>query len=248
MPEEINRVCTDAIADYLFTTDTIADANLRREGVPENRIHFVGNVMIDTLMKYRSAASKLKLVERLGLTKGGYGLVTLHRPCNVDGRVVLEELLEALRAVAQHLPLIFPLHPRTKAKVEKFGFRGFFTEGAQARGHWATEPLGYLEFLHLLLGARLVLTDSGGIQEETTALGIPCLTLRDATERPITCTVGTNRLVGRNKQAIVTAAEAVLNRPLADAQIPEKWDGRTAERIVAVLTGERSGNANSLNG
>jgi UDP-N-acetylglucosamine 2-epimerase (non-hydrolysing) len=240
MPEEINRVCTDAIADYLFTTDTTASANLRREGVAENRIHFVGNVMIDTLMKYRSTASKLKLTEQLGLTKGGYGLVTLHRPCNVDDRAVFEELLEALRAIAQHLPLIFPLHPRTKAKVEKFGFRSFFTEGAHARGLWATEPLGYLEFLHLLLGARLVLTDSGGIQEETTALGIPCLTLRDATERPITCTVGTNRLVGRHKQAIVNAAEAVLNQPLTDAQIPEKWDGRTAERIVAVLMAEQA--------
>lgn len=235
MPEEINRLCTDAITDYLFTTDTIADDNLRREGIAESRIHFVGNVMIDTLVKYRSAASKLTLIEQLGLTRGGYGIVTLHRPCNVDSRTAFEEVLEALQAVARHLPLVFPLHPRTQMMVNQFGFGHYFTKGNQVDGVWATEPMGYLEFLHLMLGARLVLTDSGGIQEETTALGIPCLTLRDNTERPITCTMGTNRLVGRHKDAIVTAAEAVLNQPPADLRIPEKWDGRTAERIVAVL-------------
>lgn len=223
MPEEINRLCTDAIADYLFTTDIIANDNLRREGIADSRIHFVGNVMIDTLVKYRPAASKLALTEQLGLTGREYGLVTLHRPSNVDSASAFEEVLEGLEAVARHLPLIFPLHPRTEMMVRKFGFERYFRHGVPVEGVWATKPMGYLEFLHLMLGARLVLTDSGGVQEETTVLGIPCLTLRDNTERPITCTAGTNRLVAGHRQAIENSAEAVLNGPPAGVQIPEKW-------------------------
>ena len=240
MPEEINRLCTDAIADYLFTTDTIANENLRLEGIADSRIHFVGNVMIDTLVKYRPAARKLTLTEQLGLIGRKYGLVTLHRPSNVDSAIALKEVLEALTAVARHLPLIFPLHPRTETMVREFGFEHYFKRNAPVEGVWATEPMGYLEFLHLMLGACLVLTDSGGIQEETTVLGIPCLTLRENSERPITCTVGTNRLVGRQKEAIERAAEAVLNEPPAAARIPEKWDGRAAERLVDILAQTQS--------
>jgi UDP-N-acetylglucosamine 2-epimerase (non-hydrolysing) len=245
MPEEINRLCTDAIADYLFTTDTIASENLRLEGIADSRIHFVGNVMIDTLMKYRPAAIKLMLTEQLGLVGRHYGLVTLHRPSNVSSPIVLEEVLESLKSVARHLPLIFPLHPRTERMVRKFGFERYFKREAPVEGVWATEPMGYLEFLHLMIGARLVLTDSGGIQEETTVLGIPCLTLRDNSERPITCTMGTNRLVGRHKQAIERAVEAILNGPPVAARIPEKWDGRSAERMVEILVQHNPAGANA---
>jgi UDP-N-acetylglucosamine 2-epimerase (non-hydrolysing) len=239
MPEEINRLCTDAIADYLFTTDAIANENLRREGIACSRIHFVGNVMIDTLVKYRPAASKLKLTERLGVAGRKYGLVTLHRPSNVNSAPALKEVLEALTSVACHLPLIFPLHPRTETMVREFGFERYFNRKVPVEGVWVTEPMGYLEFLHLMLGARLVLTDSGGIQEETTVLGIPCITMRENSERPITCTVGTNRLVGPHKHAIESAVEAVLNAPPTAACIPEKWDGRAAERLVEILAYRR---------
>lgn len=236
MPEEINRLCTDAITDYLFTTDPIASENLRREGIADSRIHFVGNVMIDTLVKYRQAASKLTLREQLGVAGRKYGLVTLHRPSNVNNAAGLKELLEALKSVARYLPLIFPLHPRTEMMVREFGLERYFAREGPVEGVRATDPLGYLEFLHLMLGARLVLTDSGGVQEETTALGVPCLTLRENSERPITCTVGTNRLVGRQKQAIERAVEAVLNGPPIVGRIPDKWDGRAAERLVEILS------------
>jgi UDP-N-acetylglucosamine 2-epimerase (non-hydrolysing) len=240
MPEEINRLCTDAIADYLFTTDTLASENLRLEGIAGSRIHFVGNVMIDTLMKYRPAAAKLTLTDQLGLSGRHYGLVTLHRPSNVNSASALREVLESLKSVARHLPLVFPLHPRTESMVREFGFESYFNRHAPVEGVWATGPMGYLEFLHLMLGARLVLTDSGGIQEETTVLGVPCLTLRDNSERPITCTIGTNRLVGRDKQVIERAVEEILSGPSAATQIPEKWDGSSAERLVEILARHKS--------
>src|SRR5262245_21634658 len=211
MPEEVNRICTDAVSDYLFTTDRLADQNLRREGIPEQRIHFVGNVMIDTLKRYRAAAAELDLLQHFGLKKGRFAILTLHRPSNVDDRGVLLGILEALSSIAEECPIVFPIHPRTRKMVEQFGFTSFFSRGEKVQGLWITEPLGYLEFLHLNINARMVLTDSGGVQEETTALGVPCITLRYNTERPITCTEGTNKIVGNQKERIVEAATQILN-------------------------------------
>lgn len=233
MPEEINRICTDAIADLLFTTDRMADENLLQEGIPVERIHFVGNVMIDTLERHRAAAEKLPLIKELGLAPRGFAAVTLHRPSNVDDKATLRGILETLREISQDLPVVFPMHPRTRARVDAFGLSGLLD--GQSGGIRAMEPLGYLEFLHLTMNARLVLTDSGGLQEETTVLGVPCLTLRPNTERPITCTQGTNQVVGNSKVRNLEAAQSVLNQPFPKSRVPEKWDGRAAERIVEVL-------------
>jgi len=235
MPEEINRLCTDVLCDYLFTTDPIASDNLRREGIADEKIHFVGNVMIDTLVKHRRLAARLSLTEQLGLTPRGYATLTLHRPSNVDDRAVLAGILEALSSIAQRLPILFPIHPRTRKMAERFGLSHYFSRDGRPEGIWLMEPLGYLEFLHLNRNARLVLTDSGGLQEETTVLGVPCITLRHNTERPITCSVGTNRLVGNERRAILRAADEVLSQETVTGQVPDKWDGRAAERIVAVL-------------
>lgn len=235
MPEEINRLCIDILADHLFTTDRGADENLRREGVADDRIHFVGNIMVDTLMRHRMKASQLPVGRDLGLVPKGYATLTLHRPSNVDDRRTLEGILGALVEIAKTLPIVFPIHPRTRKMAETFGLSGMFNEGGSPRGLWITEPLGYLEFLSLNIDARLVLTDSGGLQEETTVLGVPCLTLRDNTERPITCTQGTNRLVGSDPARILGAARQVLAGDVAAGRVPELWDGRTAERIVQVL-------------
>lgn len=232
MPEEINRLCTDAISDYLFTPDELANQNLRTEGVSEERIHFVGNVMIDTLLRHREYAQRLSVLERLGLQSKNYATVTLHRPSNVDHEPVLRRILEALREIAQSLPVVFPAHPRTRTMIERFGLSELLSNGWPVRGLWMTEPLGYLEFLHLNMHARLVLTDSGGLQEETTVLGVPCVTIRRNTERPITCSIGTNRVVGNGKEAIVEAARAALRQDGTGGRIPEKWDGRAGERVV----------------
>jgi UDP-N-acetylglucosamine 2-epimerase (non-hydrolysing) len=235
MPEEINRLCTDVLCDYLFTTDRFADENLLREGIPRDRIFFVGNVMIDTLVKHRAMAERLTLMDDLGLESGRFATLTLHRPSNVDDRETLLGILEALSEISRELPIVFPIHPRTRKMAEQFGFGRFFESGGRARGLWLTEPLGYLEFLHLNMNARMVLTDSGGLQEETTVLGVPCITLRHNTERPITCTDGTNRLVGSSKEKIIAAARAVLGGERVSGKVPEKWDGRAADRIVEVL-------------
>lgn len=235
MPEEINRLCTDVLCDYLFTTDRLADANLQAEGIPAERIFFVGNVMIDTLLKHRDLAARLPLLRKWGLKPGQYATLTLHRPSNVDDRDILAGILQALTAIAADVPIIFPIHPRTRKMAQQFGLMDMFTEGGSVRGVWLTEPLGYLEFLHLNMHARLVLTDSGGLQEETTVLGVPCLTLRPNTERPITCTQGTNQLVGNRKENILSAVQRVLADGLPQARIPEKWDGSAAKRIVEVL-------------
>jgi UDP-N-acetylglucosamine 2-epimerase (non-hydrolysing) len=238
MPEEINRLCTDVLCDYLFTTDTLADENLRAEGVAEEKIHFVGNVMIDTLLKHREMAKGLALSRELGLAPGGYATLTLHRPSNVDDRETLAGILESLAEIAREKPIVFPIHPRTRKMVEQFGLEHHFNEGKKVEGIWLTEPLGYLEFLHLNMNARMVLTDSGGLQEETTVLGVPCITLRHNTERPVTLTQGTNQLVGNEPQAILDAARAVLEGRGRKGRVPEKWDGRSAERIVDVLLRE----------
>ena len=235
MPEEINRLCTDVLCDFLFTTDHFANENLLAEGIRPEKICFVGNVMIDTLLKHRQMAAGLNLIQELGLQKGGYATLTLHRPSNVDDRVTLQGILEALREISQSLPIIFPIHPRTRKMVTEFGLDHYFASGGRVQGVWLTEPLGYLEFLHLNMHARMVLTDSGGIQEETTVLGIPCITLRDNTERPITCEVGTNVVVGSDRRKILAAAQAVLNGRQRKGTVPEKWDGHAAARIVHSL-------------
>ncbi len=244
MPEEINRLCTDVLCDFLFTTDRFANENLQNEGVPADKIFFVGNVMIDTLLRHKEAAKKLSLRRELGLKPKQYATLTLHRPSNVDDKQTLEGILQALTAIAKELPIVFPMHPRTKSRVEGFGLGGYLNFGQEVRGIWCTEPLGYLELLHLNMEARMVLTDSGGLQEEATVLGVPCITLRHNTERPITCTEGTNRIVGNAPQSIVSAARAVAVQPPRKARIPEKWDGRAAERIVRILL-DRLGKASS---
>jgi UDP-N-acetylglucosamine 2-epimerase (non-hydrolysing) len=235
MPEEINRLCTDVLCDYLFTTDTIAVKNLLKEGISEARIYFVGNVMIDTLLKHQAKADKLHTFSTLGLTQSNYAVLTLHRPSNVDDKTVLAGILEALHEISQAIPIVFPIHPRTRKMAYSFGLSTYFTEGRIPSGIWLTEPLGYLEFLNLTMNAKMVLTDSGGLQEETTVLGIPCITMRENTERPITCLMGTNTLVGNSKESILAAARRILNGDSPKGRIPEKWDGHAAERIVQVI-------------
>lgn len=235
MPEEINRLCTDVLCDYLFTTDRFADENLRREGVPDEKIFFVGNVMIDTLLKHKEKAAKLNVRDRLGVRQGEYATLTLHRPSNVDDRDTLEGILEALAEIASTMPIIFPIHPRTMKMANRFGLTHYFSNGEIVEGIWTTEPMGYLEFLHLNMDAKMVLTDSGGLQEETTVLGIPCITMRENTERPITCEIGTNVIVGSDKQKIWEAAQKVMRGEAGKGRIPDKWDGKSAERIVEVL-------------
>lgn len=230
MPEEINRIATDAIADLLWTPSPDADENLLREGIASERISLVGNIMIDSLEMMRPAIEAHKYYERLGLASGQYGVVTLHRPSNVDDPANLRPVVEALISAAQRLPVVFPIHPRTRQRLEAFGFMEKLTK---ARGIVLTEPLGYADFMSLVFGCRYVLTDSGGIQEETTYLGIPCITLRDNTERPVTVTVGTNEL------AKAVQVDGLLAKILSGAwkvgKIPSLWDGKTASRVVATL-------------
>jgi len=180
----------------------------------------------------------LSLRRDLGLEPGGYATLTLHRPSNVDDANILSGIMEALEKIAQEIPIVFPIHPRTRKMVQQFGMSHFFNTGRKVEGIWLTEPLGYLEFLHLNMGARMVLTDSGGLQEETTVLGIPCITLRHNTERPITCEEGTNVIVGNDKTMILDAARRVLDGEGRTGTVPEKWDGKAAERIVAILLEE----------
>ncbi|MBK7707735.1 MAG: UDP-N-acetylglucosamine 2-epimerase (non-hydrolyzing) [Acidobacteria bacterium] len=232
MPEEINRILTDSISDLLLTTSQDADENLRQEGVSADKIRFVGNVMIDSLYYNLEKAKQLKIRENLGLTE--YAVTTLHRPSNVDEPEILGGLLDALRDVSKRLPVVFPVHPRTRANIEKFGFENKIA----GSGIRLIDPLGYLDFMNLYSGARLVLTDSGGLQEETTALGIPCLTLRENTERPITIELGTNVLVGTNPDKIRAAACEILENSSKKAPgIPPLWDGKAARRICDALLG-----------
>jgi len=237
MPEEINRLCTDVLCDYLFTTDRFAGENLRAEGVPREKIFFVGNVMIDTLLKHRAMAKDLGLVNDLGLVPKGYATLTLHRPSNVDEKSTLQEIMDALAQIGEEIPIIFPIHPRTRKMVKSFGLEHYFENGSRTGGIRCTEPLGYLDFLHLNMNAMMVFTDSGGIQEETTVLGVPCITLRENTERPITCEEGTNVVVGNKRENILAAARKILDGNAQPGGIPEKWDGKAAERIVDVLLG-----------
>jgi UDP-N-acetylglucosamine 2-epimerase (non-hydrolysing) len=229
MPEEINRLLTDSIADWHFTTEESANANLKREGVAEGKVFFVGNTMIDTLVKHVERSTASPILATLGVESRRYGVVTLHRPSNVDDRENLAVIMEALHEIAREIPLVFPVHPRTRKRIDEFGL------GHLAGGFIFTEPLGYLDFLRLTSQARVVFTDSGGIQEETTVLGVPCVTLRENTERPVTVTCGTNILVGADRQRIVSEGKKRLNGYDADWRIPPLWDGRAAERIVDVI-------------
>jgi UDP-N-acetylglucosamine 2-epimerase (non-hydrolysing) len=233
MPEEINRLLTDQIADLLFTPSQDADANLRAEGIPEQRIRFVGNVMIDSLLQNLERARESSARAQLGLTDTDYAVMTLHRPSNVDFPETFTRILTALETVTATLPVVFPVHPRTRKTVAELGLSDRVAAMKNLR---VIDPLGYLDFLSLYSGARLVLTDSGGIQEETTALGIPCLTLRENTERPITVELGTNVVVGTDPAKIVAAANAALNGAARRAvHPPPLWDGHTSERILDVL-------------
>ena len=232
MPEEINRLVTDAISDLLFTTCRDADENLIREGIPPEKIFFVGNVMIDSLRKFEPMAEASPILDTLALEPKGYGLLTLHRPSNVDERSRFEGIIRALGEIQTRLPLIFPVHPRTRKTLVELGLQSQVDRMENLK---SIAPVGYLDFLKLEKHARLVLTDSGGIQEETTVLGVPCLTLRENTERPITVEVGTNQLVGMDRARIVHAAMDILDGGRKSGRIPEGWDGRAAERIVEVL-------------
>ncbi|MFO1418590.1 MAG: UDP-N-acetylglucosamine 2-epimerase (non-hydrolyzing) [Methylotetracoccus sp.] len=238
MPEEINRLCTDVLCDYLFTTDRFANQNLAAEGVAAEKVHFVGNVMIDTLLKHRELARGRGLMETWGLRAGGFATLTLHRPSNVDEPETLGGILEALHEIARELPIVFPIHPRTRKMIEQFGFGRFFSSAEQPQGLWMTEPLSYLDFLHLNMHAGMVITDSGGLQEETTVLGVPCLTLRFNTERPITCEDGTNFVIGNRGADIHHWAQKILRGDVPRGRIPDLWDGRAAERIVDALLHE----------
>lgn len=232
MPEEINRILTDALADYLFVTEEDAVENLLHEGRPREKIHLVGNVMIDALRQFLPIAQQSKIGQDLGLVDSGgfrpFAVLTLHRPSNVDRPATLQKLLGAVEQVADQLPVIFPVHPRTHQRLKDMGLR----ERPQLR---LIAPVGYLDFLCLLSRARFVLTDSGGIQEETTALAVPCLTLRENTERPVTVSEGTNQIVGQDPARIVDAAREILAGKTKAGRIPKLWDGRAAERIVEVL-------------
>lgn len=232
MPEEINRILTDAISDILFTTSPDADENLRHEGIAPGKIRLVGNVMIDSLREHLTLARRSTIRTALELADGEYAVLTLHRPSNVDDPATFAGIAEALVEIAAKLPIVFPVHPRTRARIGEFDLG----ERLADAGVRMIEPLGYLDFMRLYSGARLVLTDSGGLQEETTVLGIPCLTLRHNTERPITIEMGTNKLVGTDPAKITQAAfDSLANTAAAEQRIPSLWDGKAASRICDEL-------------
>lgn len=232
MPEELNRIVTDQLADLLLTPSRDANDNLRREGIPQDRIRFTGNVMVDTLFRLLDQARERRAAARMGLEPGRYAFVTLHRPANVDSPEVFSEILSALDESARHLPIVFAAHPRTVARIDQFGLRHFL---ARVR---VVPPLGYIDAVSLTDSAAMVVTDSGGLQEETTALGVPCVTVRPNTERPVTVTEGTNRLVPASRLAVVAAIDDIVNgggRAGFTPRRPEGWDGHAGERVVACL-------------
>ncbi len=234
MPEEINRLLTDQISDLLFTPSSDADANLGAEGIPAERIRLVGNIMIDSLLANLERAKDSRLRAELAVADKDYALLTLHRPSSVDNRESFTRILDALEQISARLPIVFPIHPRARKMLSKYGLSDRIEQMAGLR---LIEPLGYLDFLSLMSGARVILTDSGGIQEETTVLGIPCVTLRENTERPITVETGTNTIVGTDTGKIVAATFSALEKQLEKDQhsLPPLWDGHTAERILAAL-------------
>ncbi|MGB7267864.1 MAG: UDP-N-acetylglucosamine 2-epimerase (non-hydrolyzing) [Terracidiphilus sp.] len=260
MPEEINRIVTDHVADLLFVTEESGVRNLHREGIADHRIHFVGNTMIDSLLAFKDQARLSPILSALGLRSGDglpesgdgvapYALLTLHRPSNVDERESFQNILEGLNELASNCPIVFPVHPRTRKKIADFGFEDFFihqngaaigSKQAQNKANgriYLIDPLGYIDFLCLMEHATVVVTDSGGIQEETTCLGVPCVTVRENTERPVTIEVGTNILAGTSPHGIRLATRKQLESK-REAAVPEAWDGKSAERILAVISGE----------
>src|SRR5271157_3749435 len=264
MPEEINRIVTDHVSDLLFVTEESGLRNLANEGVPAEKIHFVGNTMIDSLLTYKDKAEASSILDDLGLREGSraikpYALLTLHRPSNVDSRYAFSNVLEGLQELVANCPVIFPVHPRTRKRIKEHGLEHNFNQNgdrhdlrAQTPGRTSSlitliDPLGYLDFLCLMKHASLVVTDSGGIQEETTCLGIPCVTVRDNTERPVTVTSGTNAIAGTRKDDIRDAVHRQMQRKL-NPPVPEKWDGRSAARILAAISREVSGRRAALAG
>lgn len=242
MPEEINRILTDAISDYLFVTEKSGEINLLKEGVDKNKIFFVGNVMIDTLLKHKEKAKDSQILIKLGVTEKPFALVTLHRPSNVDIYDNLVGILDALEEIQKYLKIIYPMHPRTRINIEKFGLLKDYSflnpeeSPSNNRGIVILEPLGYLDFVRLMSEAKVVLTDSGGIQEETTVLNVPCLTLRENTERPVTVNEGTNLVVGIQKNNIIKAALKIINSHcIRESEVPKMWDGFAAKRIIEIL-------------
>ncbi len=227
MPEEVNRVLTDAISDYLFVTEPSGVENLQAEGVPKSKIYLVGNVMIDTLLRFRDQATASRILHELSIDEKSYIVATLHRPSNVDDPERLGALLSVLKGLRSLCRVVFPIHPRTRKRIEQFGL--------DHEGLTLTPPLGYLDFVKLMSSARLVLTDSGGIQEETTVLGVPCLTLRENTERPVTVEQGTNRLIGVDPERIAGTARETIENPPSAGRIPDLWDGKASGRILDVL-------------
>ncbi len=232
MPEEINRIVTDALSEFLFTTEKSGNENLMREGIPATKIYYVGNVMIDSLMFFLEKAKQSRILEELQLQPKGYALVTLHRPSNVDDPQNFQKILAAFAEIQQDIPIVFPIHPRTEKNITRFGLREEVERLPNLR---LIPPVGYLDFMQLMQNTRFVMTDSGGIQEETTYLHIPCLTIRENTERPVTVEIGTNELVGTDTEKIIANARKILQGNWKQGSIPELWDGRAAERIVNVL-------------
>lgn len=232
MPEEINRVLTDHISNFLFTTEESANKNLKREGINSKRIYFVGNVMIDSLRQNQLKISQSSILKQLNLKKGAYGVLTLHRPTNVDNKKSFLRILKALNVIQKQLPIIFPVHPRTKKQIESLGLKNYFQK---LKNLVLIDPLGYIDFMKLMSCAKLVFTDSGGLQEETTVFGVPCLTLRNNTERPVTVQKGTNIIVGDNTEKIIKETRKILSGNVKKGTIPKNWDGKSAERIIKVL-------------
>ena len=240
MPEEINRIVTDSLSSFLFTTCRDADKNLKREGISGKKIYFVGNIMIDTLIKFKAkaAANTWKKMKNID-----YVLLTLHRPNNVDDKHALENILEALHEISKRMPIIFPAHPRTQKQIKVFDYEKYFRPFELKQIYFInsknlinlTNPLPYLEFLNLMINAKFVLTDSGGVQEETTFLGISCLTIRESTERPITVAEGTNILVGTDKERIINESLKIISGRGKMGKVPKFWDGKTAKRIVNIF-------------
>lgn len=232
MPEEINRILTDTISDFLFITEKSGEVNLLNEGINPDKIHFVGHVMIDSLIQHMVKSEASKVHEKINAKPGNYGLITLHRPSNVDNEENLKNILEAFKDIQTDIPLYFPMHPRTKKNMENFNLQSLLDEMPDFH---IIEPLGYLDFLKMQKYARVIMTDSGGIQEESTFLKIPCITLRENTERPSTVELGTNILVGPNKEKILSAWCTIKSDNKKEGQIPPLWDGKAAERIVKII-------------